>query len=299
LPSFPRHGPSAVLLVLLVLLVPVARADDGPALWVVEDADSTLYLFGTIHMLPSDLVWFDGPVRSAFEASDELWLELDDPHRTRGVPQLVAALGYDADGSLSARLGPRRRRALDEGGRSLGLDAAQIDTMRPWLAAITLSTAPLMQHGVDPDAGADNVLLDAAQASGKPVRGFETLEQQLRFLAELSDEAQLAFLGDTLDHLRHAWRELERLADAWSRADLRWLTRHVTELTRRRQPELHDRLLARRNVAWADVLARRLDGSGTSFVAVGAGHLLGADGVPALLAARGLHVRRLRPATDP
>jgi uncharacterized protein len=269
-----------------------AANDADPALWVVKDADTTIYLFGTVHMLKPGMTWFDEGVKSAFDASDELVLELVMPPAAE-MQALVSELGMTTGGpALPDQLSPAEaakfRAALPE----IGLSPDALDRAEPWLAATMLSAAPLRQLGYDEKDGAEAVLTAAAKAGGKKVEGLETAREQLGYFDRLPIAAQRALLVDTLDDLPKAGETIDRMVARWSAGDADGLARLMNE-DLSRAPELADALLAQRNRKWADWLAQRMKTPGTVFVAVGAGHLAGNAGVQAELAKRGLKAERV------
>jgi uncharacterized protein YbaP (TraB family) len=269
-----------------------AANDADPALWVVKDADTTIYLFGTVHMLKPGLSWFDEGVKSAFDASDELVLELVMPPPAE-MQALVSELGMAAAGpALPDQLSPAEaakfRAALPE----IGLSPEALDRAEPWLAATMLSAAPLRQLGYDEKDGAEAVLTAAAKAGGKKIEGLETAREQLGYFDRLPIAAQRALLVDTLDDLPKAGATIDRMVAAWRAGDADSLAKLMNE-DLSRSPELAEALLATRNAKWADWLANRMKTPGTIFVAVGAGHLAGSADVQAELAKRGIKAERV------
>jgi uncharacterized protein YbaP (TraB family) len=271
---------------------PRAADDADPALWVVKDADTTLYLFGTVHMLKPGIAWFDEGVRKAFDQSGELVLELVMPPEAE-MQALVGELGVDPSGArlgdqLPADAAERLRAALP----GLGLAPEAMDPMEPWLAATMLSSLPLRKLGYDDKDGAEQVLSAAAARAGKRVSGLESAREQLGYFDALPLPAQRALLVDTIDALPRAEAEIGAMVAAWSRGDADGLAALMNE-DLARAPELADALLVRRNRKWADWVAKRMAAPGTVFVAVGAGHLAGGSSVQAELARRGLKVERV------
>lgn len=271
---------------------PPAR-DADPALWVVRDADTTIYLFGTVHLMKPGLTWFDEGVRKAFDASGELVLELVMPPEDQ-VQALIAELGTAKSGPpLPAQLPPPVADKLHAELSRLGMSADALDRNEPWLAAVTLSVLPLRQLGYDDKDGAEQVLSAAAKAAGKPTRGLETARQQFGYFDKLSMPAQRQLLATTLDDLPRMGAEIDAMVKDWSAGDADALAK-LLNADLDRTPELKQALLVTRNRNWANWIARRMQQPGTVFVAVGAGHLAGSDSVQAELAKRGLKVERVR-----
>jgi uncharacterized protein len=269
-------------------------AEPAPALWVVRDADSTLYLFGTLHFLRPDTVWRDARIEAAFDSASELVLEIADANDTSAVMPLIQAYGMSPERPLSRLLTAAEWTQFDTAARSLGQSAAQMDTMRPWLASVILSSAPTLRAGFAPDSGVDLALRTAALARGMTVSGFETPDVQIRMLSGFPEEGQLIALRRALDAVDAAPVELEALVDAWTQGDIDAIAANTVAPMRTRSERLYQALLVERNQNWVDQIEARLAGAGTSFIAVGVLHLTGEDSVQRLLAARGVTVERLR-----
>ncbi len=255
-----------------------AMVDADPALWVVKDADTTIYLFGTVHVLKPGLSWFDEGVKKAFDSSDELVLEMVQPDAAT-MQQIVLAKAFDMAGpTLSAQLPADERPVYLKALTDNGLPAAAFDHARPWFAATTLSIVPLMKLGYDPASGPESVLTAAAATGKKPVEGLETAEQQIGFLSGLPQPVQMQFLESTLKDLPKVSENMDKMVGAWSRGDPARLGEIMNEgLTD--SPELAKTLLFDRNARWAQWIKARLARPGTVFIAVGAGHLAGKQSV--------------------
>ncbi|KTE20448.1 polysaccharide biosynthesis protein GumN [Sphingopyxis sp. H050] len=264
-----------------------------PAIWSVSDADTTIYLFGSVHVLKPGLSWFDGAVKQAFDKSDELILELvlpDDPAETAGV---MMPLALDQTGkTIPSRLTPDELKAYQAAMVSVGLPPAQFDAFEPWFAAVTLSVLPLTKLGYDPNSGVEKQLTGFAKTANKPVSGFETLEEQLGFFDALPEAQQVAFLNSTVKELDQLGPMLDKMVVLWGKGDPDALAVTMNE-SLAATPELAKVLLWDRNARWADKIKERLRQPGTVFVAVGAGHLAGDHSVQEYLKLRGLTARRI------
>lgn len=267
-----------------------------PALWAVRDADTTVYLFGSVHELRPDLAWFQGPVRRAFDASDTLVLELVAPPEAEVQAALRQAAPPADAPPLPERLPPGYAAKLADATRAAGYPAGAFDRMDPWLAATSLSILPLRRTGYSREAGVEAVLTAAARRTGKPVEGLETQREQIAMFDQLPDAEQIAMLVRVLDGQDAATDLMRRTAEAWSRGDTDALAAIVAADLRQTSDAVQQRVLADRNAAWADWIARRMARPGQVFVAVGTGHLVGPGSLQDALAAKGLRVRRLTPA---
>lgn len=273
------------------LLVPApARAE--PAMWVVKDADSTVYLFGTVHLLKDDVVWNTPKVRAAMAQSDELWLELLDGDDQAKLAPVIQQLGLDLQKPLSSKLNAEQKAKLAKVAAEYGLPPAALEPLKPWLAAVTLSVLPLQKAGWNPKAGVDTLLRAQAEKEGDTLKAFESAEQQMRFFADLPEALQVEFLEQAMNDAEGGVALMDRLARAYAAGDDATIGAVMSADMKAEAPELYEVLLTRRNIAWADQIQKILAGNGSHFVAVGAGHLAGPDSVQAQLAKRGVKAER-------
>ncbi|CUS46309.1 MAG: TraB/GumN family protein [Pseudomonadota bacterium] len=269
----------------------VRKAD--PALWVIRDKDTTIYLFGTIHVLKPGLSWFDGGVKKAFDASSQVVLELVMPDAA-AMQALVTSKGMARDGiALTQRLPEAKRPVLGKALTDLGLPATAFDSMEPWYAATNLSLLPLMKKGYDVTNGPEQSITKAAAAQGKPVIGLETAEEQLNFFDSLSMPAQVAFLSNTIDELPKLDATMTSMVDSWARGDPDALGKTLNE-DLNASPEVKKVLLVDRNKRWAYWISQRMKQPGVVFIAVGAGHLAGKDSVQEQLKGYRLNAKRVK-----
>ena len=264
----------------------------GPALWVVRDADSTLYLFGTVHVLRPTTAWGSPRVDAAFDSADQIWFEISNPDDQAALMPLIQQHGISPDRPLSSLLTGEEMTALNAAAAAAGLPAGQIDIFRPWFAGLALSVAPLVKAGYDPQSGVELVLKARAEAAGKPIQGLETIDKQIGILAGMPEADQLAFLRSLLESWEDATVELDRMVEAWASGDVATLEAVAVDEMQSETPELYGALLVRRNTDWADQIQTMLEGSGTIFMAVGAAHLAGDDSVQEILEDRGVTVTR-------
>ena len=276
----------------------VEMEDADPALWVVRDADTTVYLFGTFHLLDAR-PWFNDEVRAAFDTSDELVLEAIVPENPAEMAPLVLRYAVDPQGRrLSERLSPERYAALTEAMARVGVPAETLDRLEPWFAAMTLAAAAGQQLGISAEHGTERVLMRAAAERNIPVGELEGVEWQLRLFDEMPERQQLEQLEQALDDAANLTQEMAPMLAAWSTGDVEALVGFIND-NHARDPVLHRLIFTDRNAAWARWIEERLERPGTVFLAVGAGHLAGDDSVQAALASRGLTARRVPPPEAP
>jgi uncharacterized protein YbaP (TraB family) len=284
-----------ILAALVALAAAATRAASAsPALWVVESAHAKVYLFGTIHVLRPAQQWHSPALDAAIAQSEDLWLEVPDADNAAAAMPIIATIGLDPDHPLSSKLTPADLARVDAAAKEMGASEAAFDTFRPWLAAMTLEVAPLVRAGYDPKSGVDLQLQAAFAARARPVRGFETIEEQMHFFADLPPREEIAFLDATLDSLGSTAPAVDTLVNEWASGDVDKLAAMENGDELHHSPALYTTLVVTRNAAWARRLDTVLRGSGVHFVAVGAAHLAGPQSVQADLEKLGYHVRRVQ-----
>ena len=239
-----------------------------PAIFVVGDADTTIYLFGTFHTLDGDPHWFDNGVRAAFEQSDELVLETllpEGPDAPNQLRREIKLPSHEASGSF--------------------------------LATTRIAISASRAQGMQVENGADMVLRHIAESEGKPVEGLETLQFQLNMfnqLPALAAPPSGAAPGQAVNAapMQSLSKTMAQMQSAWKRGDQNVFVRMLGELDAS-SPETYRMMFTERNARWADWIAARLQTPGTVFVAVGAGHLAGKDSVLVRLGEKGIDSRRV------
>ena len=266
--------------------------DADPALWVVRDEDTTIYLFGTFHMLDGR-PWFNDEVRTAFDASSELVLEAVMPEDQNAVAQLTMRHAIDAQRRLlSSRLTAEENERLTRAFAEYGLPAAIFDRFEPWYVSLAVTVAAVQRAGLLGSNGAEGALSAAARARNMPIGQLESFEWQMGLLDGIPEELQLVMLRSTLDELARLPQILAPALAAWSSGDVERLEAVLNDPTSN-DPRLRRIFLAERNQTWGRWIRERMARPGTVFIAVGAGHLAGRDSVQAVLADAGLRAERV------
>jgi uncharacterized protein YbaP (TraB family) len=281
----------------LALAVPAAaqqaRPDLDPAMWVVKDPDTTIYLFGTVHALDGKADWFNDEVRTAFDASNELVLEIITPDNPAAVAPLMQKYAIDTSGkTLTSKLSPKHQVLLAEKLKALGLPPNAFDQFRPIFAAMTVTVLDLTAMGISAETGAEKLLMKAARDKKMTIGEVESIEQQFAMLNALDEAEQLRLLGKALEDAGKSKDTINKLIAAWGRGDAPAVAEVMNEGAKE-SPALNKLLLVDRNKRWAEWIDQRLDKPGTVFMAVGAGHLAGADSVQRYLKERGIDAARV------
>ena len=266
--------------------------DPDPALWVLKDKDTTIYLFGTVHILKPGLTWFDEAVKEAFDASDELVVEMIQPDPAAMI-KIVNDLAIDTTGvPLRDKLSPKDREKYEAAMESLQLPVNAFDPLEPWFASVSISLAPLKQSGYDTNSGVEDTLTSQAKARGIKITGLETPEQQLGFFDNLPEDVQIRFLNFNVDSIGEMTDGMENMVAHWANANINALAKLMNAGLE--EKILYETLLSNRNVQWAEWVDERMDEPGTVFLAVGAGHLAGEDSLQKQLKKRGMLVKRIK-----
>jgi uncharacterized protein YbaP (TraB family) len=272
-------------------------AQAAPALWKVTSATSEVYLFGTLHALQPGTRWRTPAYDAAYAKAQTVWFEADlGTADAATVGLIVSRYGVGPERGLSEKLAAADLSAL----RGETRDMDRLEHLRPWAAALMLSMQPVLAGGAEVARGADLTVTRQARSGGKQVRAFETLEDQARMFAGLPEPTEIRYLADVI-HERHAPPKRLSLTPGVSSLESAWLAGVLARLgpglvgeLARDNPGLYDALLKRRNLAWADKLSAEMAGGQVELVNVGALHMVGPDGLPALLAARGFKVERIQ-----
>lgn len=281
-----------------------AKAPPVPLLWKVSDADSSLYLLGSFHLLKPDDYPLSRDVDMAFADAEALVFEI--PPEELGSPALAMQMGQAAlrtDGTaLNSELPAATVSQLDAWTsanaaelQKLQLAPQTLQLFEPWFVGLMVSIVEMTGYGLDPSLGLDAHLAQKAAQAGKPVSGLETGAQQIAFLDGMDKAEQLQFLEEALKSSAEGRDAIEKLHTAWRNGDADLLWNEMAVEMKAQFPKLYHRINVERNDAWVRALSERLDAStrDDTLVVVGALHLLGEDGVVEKLRAKGYEVERI------
>lgn len=286
-----KRLPAALLVAIATLAGSEAVAN--PALWAVSSRSNTVYVFGSVHLLPEGGFAIGGALAEALEDAERVCLELDpDEHDEANTMRLTLARAIDPEGqSLFDLLGQDADR-VRASAEAAGIDIAQFAAFEPWFAGLTVSLLALQQHGYDGKHGVEMIIQAAAKEEGKPVCALETLDAQLAMLDGMPARSQRDLLLQAIDEADEVDELIRPLLAAWRDGDEAYMERRLAEDIAD-YPDLADPLIFDRNERWADQVSEMLEGDDDVLVVVGAMHLVGERGLPALLAERGFRVEEL------
>lgn len=266
----------------------------GPAIWRISSVESTVYLFGSLHILPVGYAWKSKRIEDAMAASDLFVFE---------VPTGKESLAEEHDFVLRNGILPRRqsvRTMLSPGEfdtyssvmRNAGLIPGDYERYRPWLAALVLGLAYLHPDNLTTLKGADDEIMDYARGRQRQMNYLETPLQQLQLLTAGTERVQIAGLRRLINALPGARNLEENLRGAWARGDADGLNVLLDRIFSS-SPETQDFLIGRRNRLWLPTINAALQRPGSAMITVGAAHIGGKSGLVALICGEGYSVERL------
>ncbi len=269
----------------------------SPAMWRLTDADSEIYLFGTFHLLPASLQWTTPALDAAMMKTAITMTEADtaSPEAQQKLAALVQELGLNPAGvTLSSQLGPERARQFGLVSERFGIPMNALEPMRPWLALISLAVGIMQSQGYSSDAGAEEVILKKAAAQKDKVAHLETAEYQIRALAGLSNEEWLADFERGLAQMADFEGFSNRTLEAWHAGDLETIEEEMFGPMKKAAPGAYKTLIVDRNTDWTRQIEKMMTGSDDYFIAAGAGHFIGEDGVVEMLKKKGYAIERVQ-----
>lgn len=279
----------AILVVAATSAAPTCAASAGPVWSIHRPGGGTVYLAGSVHVLDAARSRLPPAFDSAWRDAERVVMELDmDDLDPAAAASFLAAHATIGDGeNLRTLLGAERFARVDAQARALGLSLDSVAQLEPWAVALALTQLQLVKLGLDPAQGVEQQLTERARAEGKPIAGLETIDEQLGVLDGLSYMDQARFLELTAGESDSMATELDGILTAWRRADTAALERLLL-VEYERLPTLYGPLVTDRNRRWLPQIEALLARPDDTLVVVGTLHLVGPNGLLALLKDRGL-----------
>ena len=266
-----------------------------PAMWMLSDADTTIYLFGTIHLLPKGTQWRTPAFDKAATSASDLVVEtvIDEANPMAAAAEMMRLAVSPNLPPLLDRVPADKRAKLTEVATKTGVPMAVYDKLETWGAAFIMLGVTMKELGLDPASGVESSLKTEFTTAKKPIGQLETNAEQFGFFDTLPEAAQRKFLESVLDDPAKGKAQFDEMLSVWTRGDVKAMgdafNRELAD-----SPDLRENLLRKRNANWNVWLQRRLATPGTTLVAVGAGHLSGSDSVIAMLEKSGYKVKRVQ-----
>jgi len=264
-----------------------------PKMWSYADEDTTVYLFGTVHILKPELKWQSNQMREAFEGADTLVIEADatSPESVKRLQGLTLQHGVFTDGStLSGILSAEDKTVIEEALSAQGIPLSAVEHLKPWMVSIQLTLLQMLKSGYDAQSGVEHYFLGHPKIKDKKVDYLETVETQINALSGASIDEQVKGLMATIGTLELGPDYLDTLVAEWADGDVAGIGAMISHPALYGSKSAYDSLLTDRNRNWIAPLRALLDEPGSKFVAVGTGHLAGPDSVIKMLKAEGIKV---------
>ena len=262
-------------------------------LWKVQSGPRVMYLAGSVHALSPDVYPLSPAFTQAYQASDTLLEEID--LETAGLlslgPMLLSRAMYQDGRTFEKAVSKETLDLVTTHLKSMPMAAELIRPMKPWMVMLMLSAMQMQQAGLDPNLGLDKYFFDRAKADGKTVIGLETAESQIDRFDKMPEALQEQLLRNTLDEISMQKGELSTIIAAWRRGDSATLERDVMQGLKK-HPAVYQSLIVERNNNWMPQLEKCLARTTPCMVVVGAAHLVGPDGLLALLRRKGYRVEQ-------
>ncbi len=265
------------------------------SMWQINGASNRIYLLGSVHVLRQQDHPIPTAIDKAYEDAEILIMEVDvddlDPIEMAGM---VNELGVIKDGgTLQEIMGPSLYDEAADYASQLDIPFLMLAQTEPWLAAITIEQMMLLRIGFNPEYGIEFHLSAKAGEDNKEILGLESVREQLEFLDKLSLSAQRSLLIQTLRESLNIEENLDLLINAWRHGDIDFLEENML-VEMQRYPELYRTLVVDRNEAWVERIRSLIGEQDDYLIVVGTLHLVGDDGVPALLSEIGITTDQLR-----
>ena len=269
-----------------------------PALWKMGDADTTIYLFGTVHLLPNDLEWQNPVITEAFDASERVLFEvnLESLEAMQTFATLTKENGYLPKGeNIYDKMEPEEAEKVKIALKGIGYNPDAISNLKPWNASMNIYQDLLIQEGYNPLKGVESVFKERAYKQGMSFGYLETIEEQFAAISGASFEDQLEELIEGVEYLDMTSEVLDDMLNEWVDGDVKGLgIMAASPETMGESDESYERILVNRNRNWIPNIEAILDDPGTNFIAVGAAHLAGPDSVILMLEEKGYEVERIQ-----
>lgn len=294
-PWYSSRSCAAVSVLLLLAFSCNAQQREHPVtMWRLDGEANRVWLLGSVHVLREDDHPLPSVILDAYRDAETLVMEMDmDDIDPVEVQSLLAELGMiQDDRSLKDLMGPELYAEAKTFADRADIPLSKLSASEPWLAAITVEQMILARIGFNPLHGVESHMAEKAAADGKEILGLETVRQQFQFLDNMSLESQRALLLQSLEESVNIQNIMDELIDAWRHGDIEFMKETMLD-EMQEYPELYQTLVVKRNIDWLEQIVELLDDEDDYLVIIGALHLIGEQGLPALLTERGHEVAQL------
>lgn len=291
--TFTRFTIAASLSCALTCLAQVSAQPARSFMWTATGRQGQIYLVGSMHLLRKDYYPLGSALEAAYTDADLLVEEadFDELQSPEAQLRLLTRGMLPPTRSIEKVLSPATYALVARRVTSLGIPIEPLKRFKPWMLALTLVGFEWQQAGFDAELGLDKHFFDRAKTDGKTVQGLEKVDYQIARLDEMSVEQQDRLLAESLEDLDTERANLIRLTDAWKAGDAA-AVEAIVLADLKDDPTLYRRLLVERNRTWLPKLEALFARQGRALVVVGAAHLVGPDGLLAMLRTKGYAIQQ-------
>ena len=291
----------SLIFYLLVILPFTVLAKDSLSqpkksfLWKVQSKTNTVYVLGSIHYLKKEMYPLDEKIEKAFDQSEILVVEADVANIGKeDMQKLLENAFYTENDTLQKHLSPESYGLVKKKLEELGASLEVANKYKPWFLGLNLVSLEALKLGFDPNYGIDRYFLEKA-AERKKILELESLEYQFKLFSALSEKDQQSFLLYILKDIKVLERELDKLVKAWNAGDEKGIELIMTKSIKedKRLIPIYEKFVVERNRKMVSKIAEYLKEKETFFVIVGAGHLVGNQGIIKLLKGKGFLLEQL------
>ncbi len=282
------------LLFILIFAFQLTAGDNLHTLWKVEGKQNIVYLMGSIHLLTKDTYPLEAALEKVYDNSRVLVFEINlDSAKSAGAQKQFIAKGLNPqDITLKSQLSDSAYGAAVLLCQAAGLPMENMQHLKPWMFALTITNVKLQQLKFDPHYGIDNHFFNKAKENGKQIHSLESVESQIDLLADLELETAEQMIFQTAEQFATIERDLQKVVKAWQTGNDNFLEKFlINEL--KKFPVLYDKLMLKRNQNWLPKIAGFLQAEKNHLIIVGSGHLIGEDGLVEMLIRRGFQVEQM------
>ena len=262
--------------------------------WKVQTKNNCIYLLGSIHALKEENYPLKRSIEEAFNEAGIIVFEvnLDSAVTPKAVQMIFNKAIYSGEKTLKSELSEETYKLAEKISLELGLNIAQMNKFKPWFFTVTLLGMKIKKMGFDPKYGVDRYFFDKAKLMGKEIIGLESIEYQVNLFADIVEDDQEELVLQTLKEMDIFEEELQNIITAWMNGDISELNKQILQ-SFREYPKIYKKLILQRNMNWIHYLDALLHQEKNVFIVVGAGHLLGEEGLIQLLIDKGYLVKQL------
>ncbi len=283
-----------VTVLLLIVIILSGNLFAKTSLWKIQGKSNTVYLLGSIHLLKPAAYPLDPAVEDAFNDSPNLVFEMNmDSAATPGAQQFILSKAmFKDEQSLKSALSPSAFQLADSLCTVVGMDINRLLLFKPWMVATTVMLVKIQKMGFDPNFGVDRVYFQKGKKAQKNLLAFETVQEQIGFIDGLALPVQEKMIRQMAIEFNTIETYLDDIVSSWKSGSTKSLVALFLE-SYRQEPELHEILLNQRNRNWMKKIRTYLDGSENYMIIVGAGHIVGENGLIRLLEKAGFELSQL------